>query len=173
MGGPPLGLLFGDLFRISTFGSILVAIWLTFGTLGAPFWSRLAPFGSILVAFGATLAPFWVLLVAFDRFRHPFRPILVAFGRFWYPFGSLWTLLGPIMHEKSDFGYPSSQIPANCRLHWRLEQFFSCTLTFLGPGRKYCRRQLRSAPGRRHPGRAEVRSGCVLFSDALYLWIST
>ena len=36
--------------------------------------------------------------------------------------------------------------PAHCHLHLRRRNVFACTLTFLGPERAYCRRQLRSGP---------------------------
>ena len=47
--------------------------------------------------------------------------------------------------------------PAHSHLHPRRRNVFACTLTFLGPERVYCRRQLRSAPGRSRPRRVCIR----------------
>ena len=116
---------FGDLFRISIFICILVALWLPFGTLWAPFWPLLAPFGSILVPVGTLWAPFWSL---------------------WAPFWLHFQRLGAILVKINFFGTRSREKPANCRLQLRRRQIFACTLTFLGPERVYCRRQLRSDP---------------------------
>ena len=87
---------FRDLFRRSIFWCILVAPWLTFGSLLAPIGSLLAPFGSLLAPvgsllalFGSLLAHFWCPLAHFwcpllhfcspgDPFSH-FRCILASF----------------------------------------------------------------------------------------------
>ena len=46
-------------FRRSTFGCILVALWLTFGCILAPLGCILAHFGSLLAHFWCALAHFW------------------------------------------------------------------------------------------------------------------
>ena len=63
---------FHDLFRRSTFECILVALWLTFGSLLTPFGCLLAPFGSLLAPFWWQLAHFWCpgLVFAPHFFRH-------------------------------------------------------------------------------------------------------
>ena len=65
---------FRDPFRRSIFGCILVAPWLTFGSLLAPVGSLLAPFGSLLTPFGS----FWLPLASF----------WLTFGRRWLTFGA-------------------------------------------------------------------------------------
>ena len=60
------------LVRRSTFGCILVAHWLTSGSLLAPFGFLVVPFGCLLASFGSLLANFWcplahfLLTLAFD-----------------------------------------------------------------------------------------------------------
>ena len=50
----------------------LVAPWLTFGTLGPPSASLLAPIGSLLTNFWHLLAPFWLPLAPFGSLLAPF-----------------------------------------------------------------------------------------------------
>ena len=56
---------FRDLFRNSIFRCILVAPWLTLGTLGPPSGSLLVPLGSLLASFGSLLVPFGSLWLTF------------------------------------------------------------------------------------------------------------
>ena len=77
-GSISLGDHFGDLFRRPIFWCILVAPWLTFGSLLAPIGSLLAPAGSLLAPFGSFLAPFGSLL-----------------AHFWCPLAHFWC---PLLH---------------------------------------------------------------------------
>ena len=69
---------FLHLFQTSIFWCILVAPWLTFGSLLAPIGSLLAPFGSLLAPVGSLLAPFGSLL-----------------AHFWCPLAHFWC---PLLH---------------------------------------------------------------------------
>ena len=69
---PPQSLLLGGLTRRTEGRRILVAPWLTFGSL-------LTPFGSLWAPFGSLLAPLWLHL-----------------GSLWLPFGSLRLLFGAL-----------------------------------------------------------------------------
>ena len=84
---------FGFVFRTSTFGCILVAIWLPFGYLLAPFGSVLAPFWSLWFAFRLRFTP---LGRVFSHLSANFSHWLI-FGRplahFWLPLAFLWVLL--------------------------------------------------------------------------------
>ena len=66
----------------SMLGCILVAFWLTLGSLWAPFGSLLAPFGTLWLSFGSLLAPFGSLWL-------PLGSLLLPFGSLWLPLGSL------------------------------------------------------------------------------------
>ena len=70
---------FRDLYRRSTFGCILVALWLTFGSL-------LAPIGSLWL----TLGSLWLHLPPFGR---PFGSNGLPFGSLLSPSGSIFSLL--------------------------------------------------------------------------------
>ena len=76
---------FGDLFATLSFMLILYWIWITSGSLLAPFDSLLVPFGSLLAPFGALLGHFWHLLA---HFWWPW-------AHFCSPWGSIFSLLGP------------------------------------------------------------------------------
>ena len=69
---------FLDLFQTSIFWCILVAPWLTFGSLLTPIGSLLAPAGSLLAPFGSFLALFSSLL-----------------AHFWCPLAHFWC---PLLH---------------------------------------------------------------------------
>ena len=60
-------ILFRDLFRRLIFWCILVALWLTFGALLAPFWLPLTPFGFLL-------HPFWFPLPPLAHFGYLLAP---------------------------------------------------------------------------------------------------
>ena len=62
---PPESLLLRGLTRRTEGRRILVARWLTFGSLLAPLGRLLAPFGSLLAPFGSLLAHFGFLLAHF------------------------------------------------------------------------------------------------------------
>ena len=98
---------------------------------------------------GGILAPFWMPLVSF----------WLHLGRFWLHFLSKIVFFGTRVRES----------PADCRLHLSRRKIFACTLTFLGPERVYCRRQLRSAPGRRHLGVLGLVTACALPCTAPHL----
>ena len=87
-GGPPFFHLFRDLFRRSIFWCILVAPWLTFGSLLAPIGSLLAPVGSLLAPVGSLLAPFGSLLA------HFWCPL----AHFWCPFLHFCSPRDPFSH---------------------------------------------------------------------------
>ena len=70
---------FRDLFRSLIFGCILVTLWLTLGSLLAPFGSLLAPFGVLLAPFGFLLAPFGSLLAHFGFLLAHFWRLLAHF----------------------------------------------------------------------------------------------
>ena len=155
---PPLEAPFGYLFRTSIFGCILVA-----------FWSLLAPFGCLFGSIWFTFGSFWLLLA-------PFWLILAPFGTFWLHFGCLGAILvhfGPFWCKLcSEIGFWGTRIhksPADSCLRPQREQLSACTPTFLGPERVYCRRQLRSAPGRTAPGVLAFVTGVRSLCTALFL----
>ena len=115
-----------------------------------------SPLGSLLAPFRLHLAPFWPLWAPFWSPVAPFGLILVPVGTFGLHFGPFWH---QFWSKNVFFGTRSRKSPADCRLHLRRRQIFACTLTFLGPERVYCRRQLRSAPGRGRPRRVGMRPG--------------
>ena len=80
---------FRDLFRRPIFWCILVAPWLTFGSLLVPVGSLLAPVGSLLAPAGSLLAPFGSLWL-------PFGSLLVSLGSLLVPFPSLLLTQGSI-----------------------------------------------------------------------------
>ena len=125
--------------------------------LGSPFGSLLAPFGLHVGRFGLHFAPFW----------RPFAPFWLHFATFsllWLPFGtlfasfsllflvlivfyrffSIWIACGSVFgrtsNAKTIFGHPTPQ-----GTHSKIirESQTVGTLTFLGPGRACCRRQLK------------------------------
>ena len=85
---------FGDIFRMSSFWYILVVLclilvapWLTFGSLLAPLGCLLVPFGFLLAHFWCPLAHFWC---PWDHFCSPLRSMFtllrspgVIFNSFW------------------------------------------------------------------------------------------
>ena len=82
--GETFWLPFRDLFRASILGCILVAPWLTFGSLLGPLGCLLAPFGSLLAPFGSRFAHFWCPLAHFwspwAHFCSPWRSIFSLLG---------------------------------------------------------------------------------------------
>ena len=126
-------------------------IYVEFGPLLAPFWSLLAPFGTLLAAFGSLLAPTRYLLVPLAPFWHPFGNILVVVLRF-YPFWSLFIHFDRFRFHLARILDPKWRVLAANPA--RAPQInFSPTSTvgtqpFLGPGREYCRRQLKSPQNR-------------------------
>ena len=88
----PLWLLFRDLFRRSIFRCILVALWLTLGSILAPFGSLLAPFWLPLAPFGSLLAPFGSLWLTFLL---PLAHFLLLLAHF-YSIFSLWASPGVV-----------------------------------------------------------------------------
>ena len=88
---------FFNLFRIPTFGRILVDFGLTLGSLwrplaplGAPFGALVAPVGVPWGAFAPHLVSFGLILVALSLQLGSFGPFLVAFWPLWFHFGSFW-----------------------------------------------------------------------------------
>ena len=69
--GPQFLHIFYSLFRTSTLGGILVALWLPFGTL-------LAPFGSLLARFWPQWAHFWYAFGTICLLLAPFCSILMS-----------------------------------------------------------------------------------------------
>merc|ERR1712110_740492 len=81
---------FGDIFRRSIFLYILVVLclilvapWLTFGSLLAPLGCLLVPFGFLLAHFWCPLAHFWR---PWDHFCSPLRSIFNTFAVSWRHF---------------------------------------------------------------------------------------
>ena len=144
----------------------------------ARFWHPLAPFGSLLAPFWLPFAPFGLPLAPFGR---PFGSKWLAFGVLWRHFGypgvnflifrvtwrHFWCLF---------YTFDGNMIKLKVFSWFLLKIWFDlapqpakplqitvCTLsferhtTFQGPERVHCRRQLRSAPGRRRPRRVGVR----------------
>ena len=153
-GGHPFWLPKSTLAPKATFGCTLVAFWLPFGTLSPPFWSLLAPFGSLSAPFWSLLAPFCYLLAPLAPFWHPLRSIFDAFLNF-ESFLSLFLHLDCLQFRfwshfqcKYNFGAPNAA--GNPQQNYSRISTVG-TQPFLGPGRVYCRRQLRSAPGRTAP----------------------
>ena len=114
-------------FLTSNLGWILVALWLHFGAFWLHSGSLFFAFGTIFHPFGFLFFPFWSLLVQFPFFHFLFF----------------------LFHFRNTFSH-------NIRLrrapaHDPKELLPSRILTSLGPVRVYCRRQLRSAPGRSAP----------------------
>ena len=139
-----------------------IAFWLAF-------WSLLAPFGCLFGSIWFTFGSFWLLLA-------PFWLILAPFGTFWLHFGCLGAILvhfGPFWCKLcSEIGFWGTRIhksPADSCLRPQREQLSACTPTFLGPERVYCRRQLRSAPGRTAPGVLAFVTGVRSLCTALFL----
>ena len=93
------------------FGSILVVLWLPFGSLLLPLASLLAPFGSLFAPFGSFLVHFWLPL---SPFWLPFGFFALSFACFWLAFGS--RLLS--------FAIPSSPF---CYFRLRAYKFFKKT----------------------------------------------
>ena len=107
-GGTPLGHLFGDLFRTSILGGLLVALGLHFGSilgpLLPPFGSLLAPFGTLWRSVGSFLgAPGAFLALKSSFWRQVFSNIV-----FWGTYGC--------------------KFAANCSLHPCLEQFLAISV---------------------------------------------
>ena len=82
---PPFSLAKTTLAPKATFGSILVVLWLPFGSLLLPLGSLLAPFGTLFAPFGSFLVHFWLPLFPFWL---PFGFFALSFACFWLAFGS-------------------------------------------------------------------------------------
>ena len=81
---------FRDLFRRLIFWCILVALWLTYGSILAPFWLSLAPFGILLAHFWLVVAHFWLPLTHFWR---PLAHFWCPWPHFWLPWNSFFSFL--------------------------------------------------------------------------------
>ena len=149
--GSPFWLPFRDLFRRSIFRCILVALWLTLGSILAPFGSLLAPFwlpfGSFLDPFWFSFDSVWLFCSILEFIGLPFislLSLLICFRNLFVSFGKFLSLF--LIQRRSDpincLPIPACPIPRDP---------LACKLAFQGPEREYCRRQLRSAPGRGFP----------------------
>ena len=116
---------------MSYFGTL----WLHFGRFWlhfAPFWLHFATFSLLRLPFGTLFASFSLLFL-----------ILIVF----YSFFSIWIACGSVFgrtsNAKTIFGHPTPQ-----ETHSKIirESQTVGTLTFLGPGRACCRRQLKIRP---------------------------
>jgi hypothetical protein len=161
-----------SLFRKPIFGRV-------FWTARCPGLRLLAPFGLLLASFGSLLASFGSLLAPFGSLFAPFNSLWAPSGRPFPPFRlprplcpPLLTLIGLPLRSFPGFGsilrdfLLCSSLLARFYAHEPAKplRITVCTLAFaqhiylLGPERVYCRRQLRSAPGRRLPGVLGYRS---------------
>ena len=165
----PFWLLFRDLFRRSIFRCILVALWLTlgsilapFGSLLAPFWLPLAPFGSLLAPFGSLLAPFgshfcslwltfcsfWLTFTPFSHFGRLLASFLVPF-RYFQRKSNEKSCFSMFFSEFPTFYAPASakHLQTNRRNPSFAQRQIFAYIYLSRPGADNCRRQLRSAPG--------------------------
>ena len=105
----PFLFLFRDPFRRSTFGCILVARWLPFGSLWLPFGPLWLPFGPFWLSFGH----FWI---PFGPFWFHFGPLWLHFRPFWWHFARFswhFPVLAPILAPFSTFALQSCIFPLN------------------------------------------------------------
>ena len=150
--GEPFGSLFATFFEHRFFNTF----WSPFGFTLAAFWHPLAPFWPHLTPFWLPLGLRWL---PFGSILTPRDPSGIIFGVFWricmkfllklIPFclnaGSS-SYSGDFVFQNPSFEHPTCKksriaacAPTTCK--------FSHKPFFWGPGRIYCRRQLRSAPG--------------------------
>ena len=121
--------------------------WMHLGRLLAPFWH---PLGSILVVLGSILLPFGSILLPFRSSGSLLAPFWFHFGRFFLilivvrRFFSISIVFGSVLVAlpmgTQFLGHPTPQ-----GTHSKIirESQTVGTLTFLGPGRACCRRQLK------------------------------
>ena len=148
-----------------------------FDAFGPPFGSLLAPCGSLWLPLGSLWLPFgslWHLVATFwlqvGLFWGPFGSILIAWEVAFFTVGSpLVSFLcfsqtsdeNMIKHQVSSL-FVSEILFLLAPKPAKPLQITVCTLTFArhtifqGPERVHCRRQLRSAPGRRRPRRVGI-----------------
>ena len=116
-----------------------------------------------MVVPGSTFGGPWLVLA----------PLWLPFGFIWLPLGSILDLSAPsglyFLSKIIPSGTPFREAPADYRMHRQHRKIVARILTSLGPERAYCRRQLRSAPGRRPPGVFESETACALSCTAPYL----
>ena len=169
---------FGDLFRTSIFGyAFWSSLGSTLGSLLAPFGSLLAPFGSLLAPFGSLLAPFGSLLAPFGSLLAPFWHPPGSFSHFWQLFGFVpaffmffgskfapkWYFMRIFEQNIFLWANPSAKKSGTAARAHSKRKFPKAFPSSLGPGAEPCRRQLRSAPGRRRP--------YVRFFHLVFEWI--
>ena len=149
-------LTFRDLFRRSIFLCILVALWLTLGSILAPFGSLLAPFwlpsAPFWLTFGVPWLTFGALCFTFAHLGIHFLTSAVSCPHFSYLFElsmriscKIWFLNHFLW--KSHSRSIKSYFPEAHRTHPNRKYIFSCNPPFKppfkGPERNICRRQLR------------------------------
>ena len=128
------------------FGHPLAPFGLPFGSLWLPFGSPWLPFGTLWLTFGALWLPFGSLLGPFGfhfLILLDFGTLLALFGSLLPPFRLLFLICITFCLRFRYFPNPSAknrEINTCTPTSYR----FSHTSIFAGPGRIYCRRQLRS-----------------------------
>ena len=133
--------------------------------LGSPFGSLLAPFGLHFDRLELNFRPFclhfsqfWLHFATFSLLWLPFGTLFASFSLLFlilivfYCFFFIWIACGSVFGRTSNantiFGHPTPQ-----GTHSKIirESQTVGTLTFLGPGRACCRRQLKIRPGPEAP----------------------
>ena len=183
---------FRDLFRRSIFRCILVTIWLTlgsilapFGSLLAPFWLPLAPFGSLLAPFGShfcslwltfcsfwlTFCSFWLTFTPFSHFGRLLASFLVPFRYFQWKSNEK-SCFSTFFFKFSPFYAPASakHLQTNRRNPSFAQRQIFAYIYLSRPGADNCRRQLRSAPGLLRSPRGVLDLDCSVPFPSLFLF---